>query len=55
MYSPIARSVILRNQTIVAPLGNVFIYIAARSRLSPTNGGTVQRANKQGSEVKKKY
>ena len=35
MYSPIARSVVLkRNWTIVELLGNVFIHIAGRSRLS---------------------
>ena len=37
IYSPIARSVVLRrNQTIVKLLGNIFIHIAARSRLSMT-------------------
>ena len=35
MYSPIARSAVLRrNQTIADLLGNVFIHIAARSWLS---------------------
>ena len=37
MCSPIARSVVLkrRNRTTLELLGNVFIHIAARSRLSP--------------------
>ena len=36
MYSPIARSVVLkRNRTIIDHLGIVFIHNAARSRLSP--------------------
>ena len=37
MYSPIARSVVLRwkNWTIIELLGNVFIHNAARLRLSP--------------------
>ena len=36
LYSPIARSVVLRrrNQTIIDLFGNVFIHNAARSRLS---------------------
>ena len=36
MYSPIARSVVLRrrNQTIIDLLGKVFIHNAARSKLS---------------------
>ena len=40
MYSPIARSVVLRrNQTILKLLGNISIHIAARSRLSPQMAG----------------
>ena len=36
MYSPIARSVVLKRKdwTTLERLGNVFIHIAARSRLS---------------------
>ena len=41
MYSPIVRSVLLkrRNQTILKLLGNVFIHIAARSKLFPQMAG----------------
>ena len=37
MYSPIARSVVLkrRNQTTLEMLGNIFNHISARLRLSP--------------------
>ena len=37
MYSPIARSVVFkrRNWTTLELLGNFFIHIAARARLSP--------------------
>ena len=47
MYSPIARSVVLRRrgQTIMDLLGNVFIMLPDGG--SPRNGGTVQRANRQ--------